>query len=115
MPDTTRTRVDLIERVATELGVLPSGQPLPDEDAVTIGSLFDPLLRQLSLDGVVDVADSDAIAPEYFLALARLLANESGPSFGLQYSLDAKLENERQLRRLTATSPTRETLKAIYY
>jgi hypothetical protein len=115
MPDITKTRVDLIARAATELGVLPSGQPLSDEDADTVGALLDPLLRQLSLDGVVDVADSNAIAPEYFLILARLLANEAGPSFGLQYSRDAKLENERQLRRLTATSPTRETLKAIYY
>ena len=54
MPDITKTRTDLIERAATELGVLPSGQPLADEDAATIGALVDPLLRQLSLDDVVD-------------------------------------------------------------
>lgn len=115
MSDITKTRTDLIERAATELGVLPSGQPLSDEDAATIGALVDPLLRQLSLDDVVDVGDSHAIAAEYFLPLARLVANEAAPSFGIGYSLDAKLENERQLRRLAATRPTREPLRAVYF
>jgi len=115
MPDITKTRTDLIERAATELGVLPSGQPLSDEDAATIGALVDPLLRQLALDDVVDVADSGAIAVEYFLPLARLVANEAAPSFGIGYSLDAKLEHEHQLRRLAAARPTREPLRAIYF
>src|SRR5688572_18062259 len=115
MTDITKTHTDLIERAATELGVLPSGQPLSDEDAATIGALVDPLIRQLSLDGVVDVADSNAIAAEHFLPLARLVANEAAPSFGIAYSLDAKLENERQLRRLAATRPTREPLKSTYF
>jgi hypothetical protein len=115
MPDITRTRVDLIERAAAELGVLPSGQPLSDEDSATIGNLLEPLTRQLSLDGLTDVADVNAIEAEHFLPLARLLANEAAPSFGMPYSLDAKLEIERQLRRLTATRPTRETLKTTYF
>jgi len=38
-----------------------------------------------------------------------------GLSFGIAYSLDAKLENERQLRRLNAARPTRERQKATYY
>lgn len=115
MPDITKTRTDLLERAATELGVLPSGQPLSDEDAATLRALVDPLIRQLSLDDVADVPDVDTIAPEYFLPLARLLANEAGPSFGVAYSRDTKFENERQLRRLAATRPTRETLKTTYY
>ena len=115
MPDITKTRIDLIARAASELGVLSSGQPLSDEDAAAIGALVDPLLRQLALDDVADVADAGAIPSEYFLPLARLLANEASPSFGIAYSLDAKLENERQLRRLAATRPTRESLKATYF
>lgn len=115
MPHLTKTRTDLIERAATELGVLPSGQSLSDEDAAVISNLLDPLLRQLSLDGVVDIGDADAIESEYVLPLARLLANEAGPSFGFAYSREVKLENERQLRRLTATRPSRETLKTTYY
>jgi hypothetical protein len=95
--------------------VLPSGQGLSDEDAATIDALLDPLTRQLSLDGIVDVADTNAIPLEYFLPLARLLANEASPSFGMPYSRDAKFENEHQLRRLTVTRPTREPLKAVYF
>jgi hypothetical protein len=115
MSDITKTRADLIERAASELGVLPAGQPLSDEDAATLGALVDPLLQQLSLDDVAEIADSDAVPVEFFLPLARLLANEASPSFGIAYSLDAKLENERQLRRLTAARPTRERQKATYY
>jgi hypothetical protein len=115
MPDITKTRTDLIERAASELGVLPAGQPLSDEDAATIGALVDPLLRQLAIDDVADVADADAIAVEHFLPLARLLANEAAPSFGAAYSLDVKLENERQLRRLAAVRPTREPQRTTYF
>ena len=115
MSDTTKTRTDLIERAAAELGALPSGQPLSDEDAATLGALVDPLLRQLASDDVVDVADSDAVPAEFFLPVARLLANEASPSFGIAYSLDAKLENERQLRKLAAARPTRERQTATYY
>jgi hypothetical protein len=48
MTDITKTRVDLIERAATELGALTSGQALSDEDATTIGALLDPLTLQRS-------------------------------------------------------------------
>jgi hypothetical protein len=115
MSDITKTRTDLIERAASELGVLPSGQPRSDEDAATLDALVDPLLQQLALDDVAEVADSNAVPVEFFLPLARLLANEASPSFGIAYSLDAKLENERQLRRLNAARPTRERQKATYY
>ena len=115
MPDITKTRVDLIERAATELGTLTSGQALSDEDAATIRALVDPLTRQLSFDSIVDISDTDAVPSEYFLPLARLLANEAAPSFGAAWSRDVKLENEHQLRRLTATRTTRETLRSTYY
>ncbi|MDQ8730507.1 hypothetical protein [Bradyrhizobium sp. LHD-71] len=115
MPDITKTRTDLIERAATELGVLPSGQSLSDEDEATIDNLLDPLIRQLALDDVVDIGDSDAIQSEYFLALARLLANEAAPSFGQQRSEQMRAENEALLRRMAATKSTREPLKAVYY
>lgn len=115
MPDVTKTRTDLIERAATELGVLPAGQPLSDEDAATIAALVDPLLQQLALDDVATIADADTVSAELFLPLARLLANEAAPSFGVAYSLDAKGENERQLRRLVATRPTRERQRPAYF
>ena len=115
MADLTKTRTDLIRRAATELGKLVSGQTLEAEDSDTIDGLVDPLIRQLSMNAVVEIGDVEAIEPEYFLPLARLLANESAPSFGIPKSADIQAAEERMLRRLTATRPTFETLKVDYF
>lgn len=115
MVDVTKTRTDLIERAATELGALTSGETLSDEDSATIGNLVDPLVLQLSFDGVVDVADTEAIPSEWFLPLAKLLANVAAPSFGQQESPDVKMMQERVLRKLTAAPATYEPLKAQYF
>ena len=111
MVDVSKTREDLIHRAATEVGALASGQSLSAEDFATIDNLVDPLVQQLSFDGVVHVQDTDAIQPEHFLPLARLLANESAISFGQAYSKDVKAINETQLLRITAMRPTYETLE----
>lgn len=111
----TRDLSDLVERAATELGALSSGQTLSEEDQESIEELVDPLVRQLSLDGVVDISDTDAIPSEYFLPLAKLLANVAAPSFGQQESRDVKMSQERALRSLAQTRPTFETMKTVYY
>lgn len=115
MVEITKTRTQLIERAATELGALPSGQSLAVEDSNTIDNLVDPLIYQLSADGVVSIQDAEEIPAEYFIPLARLLANEAAPSFGQGTSADIKAVNEGLLRRMTATAPTGETLRAVYY
>lgn len=115
MADVVKTRVDLVERAATELGALPSGETLDPGDQATIDDLVDPLIMQLSLDGVVDVSDTDAIPSEWFLPLAKLLANVAAPSFGQQESPEVKALQERMLRKITATKPTFQVLKTTYY
>lgn len=115
MVELTKTRQQLKERAATELGFLPSNATLSDEDSDTLDNLVDPLVMQLDADGVVSIGDTDAIESTYFIPLARLLANEAAPSFGQEYSLDKKSLNEGILRRLTATKPTGETLRSLYY
>lgn len=115
MADVTKTRTDLIERAATELGALPSGETLSDEDSATIDNLVDPLQMQLSMDGVVDIGDIEQIPSEYFLPLAKLLANVAAPSFGQQENPDVKAMNEQILRKLTASKPTYEVQKAVYF
>lgn len=114
MVDTTKTRTDLINRAATELGALPSNATLSDEDRATIDALVDPLLSELSISTLA-INDSEAIPVEYFLPLARLLANEAAPSFGQAFSVDLKAANQRMLRRLGGTKPTREPVKAQYF
>ena len=115
MVDISKTREDLIYRAATEVGALASGQSLSAEDFATIDNLVDPLVQQLSFDGIVHVQDTDAIQPEHFLPVARLLANEAAISFGQAYSRDVKITNETQLLRLTAMRPTYETLENDYF
>jgi hypothetical protein len=115
MADIFKTRDDLIERAATELGAKVTGQPLAAEDYDAIDNLVDPLIMQLSFDGVVHVQDSDMIQVEFFIPLGRLLANEAAISFGQQYSRDVKIVNETVLQRLSATRPTFETLESDFY
>lgn len=115
MADVTKTREDLIARALTELGKLVAGQNVEEEDEQTVDDLVDPLLQQLSIDGVVYIGNPDAIEPEYFLPLARLLANEAGPSFGIPKNEDIKRLDETTLRRLTAGRPTYQPLVVDYF
>ena len=115
MVDITKTREDLIFRAATEVGALVVGQSLSSEEYDTIDNLVDPLVQQLSFDGVVHVQDTNAIQPEYFIPVARLLANEAAISFGQAYSRDVKIANETVLYRLTSMRPTFETLETDYF
>ena len=88
--------------------------PAPEElDAIAV--YVEPLLSQLSKDNIVYIADSDDIPDEYFLPIARLLANVAGPRFGSAMNEQAKQIDEAALRRLTAGSPTYETLRAEYF
>lgn len=115
MVEIVKTRTQLIERAAVELGALPSGQELSDEDSDTIENLVDPLVQQLAIEDVVTIEDTDQIPSEYFIPLARLLANESAPSFGQAYSADVRAVNASVLRRLSAARGTGEVLKATYF
>jgi hypothetical protein len=98
----TKTRQQLKERAATELGFLPSNATLSDEDGDTLDNLVDPLVMQLEAAGIISIGDTDAIESQYFLPLARLLANEAATSFGQTYSAEVKAANEDILRLLTA-------------
>ena len=58
----------------------------------------------------MSIGDSEAIESEFFLSLATLLANVAAPSFGQQTSAEVKMLKERELRKMTATAATGETL-----
>lgn len=111
----TKTLIELkTEAFGILTGVDPS-QPIAVEDLDTIGVYVDPLLAQLAQDEIVSIPDSDEIPNEYFLPIARLLANAAGPRYGSPMNPDAKETDERALRRLTAARPTYETMQAVYY
>jgi len=115
MVDITKTRSQLIERAAKDLGIIEPGETLAAEDQDTFDGLLDPLLAQLSADGIVYIQDDEAIENQYFLPLARLLANIAGPDFGSPINEDAKMQDEKTLRRLTTAKPSFETLKTEFY
>lgn len=115
MPDLSKTRNQLIERAAKDLGIIEPGETLATEDRETFDGLVDPLLAQLSAEGIVYIQDDEQIENEYFLPLARLLANIAGPDFGSPINEPAKLADERLLRRMTGAKASNEPMKAVYY
>lgn len=115
MVDITKTRTQLKERAAKDLGIIEPGETLSAEDDETFDGLVDPLIAQLSADSIVYIQDDDAIEVEYFLPLARLLANIAGPDFGSPINEAAKQQDEQTLRRLSSAKPSYETLKVSYF
>lgn len=108
----------LTELKTEALGILTGLDPAQSpevEDLDTIGQYVEPLIAQLEVDNIVSNADTDEIPLEYFLPLARLLANVAGPRFGSPMNEQAKQIDERALRRLTSSRATLEPLKAVYY
>ncbi len=108
----------LTELKSEAFGILTGNDPFQapaTEELETIGVYVDPLLEQLSVDCTVSIPDSDEIPEEYFLPLARLLANTAGPRFGVAMDEAAKERDERALRRLSASRPTFEVLRADYF
>jgi len=94
-------------------GLDPSQSPAT-EDLETIEEYVEPLLSQLSID-VVTIPDSNEIPVEYFLPLARLLANVTAPRYGQAFNEDARLRDEAMLRKLAAARPTSEPLQSEYF
>ncbi len=115
MVDTVKTRDQLKQRAAKDLGIIEPGETLSTEDDETFDGLVDPLIGQLATDGIVYIDDSEAIDVAFFLPLARLLANIAGPDFGSPINEAAKMEDEKTLRRMSASKPTYQTLKTVNF
>lgn len=115
MPDLSKTRTQLIERAAKDLGIIEPGETLSTEDRDTFDGLVDPLIAQLAAERIVYIQDDEQIENEYFLPLARLLANMAGPDFGSPINEAAKAQDERVLRRLSTAIASTATLRAVYF
>lgn len=115
MVDMIKTRTQLIHRALAAIGALEPGEAPSTEDYNTMDNLVDPLIAQLAADEVIYIGDSEEIPVEYFIPLANLLGNMAGPDFGSPVNDDAKMRDERTLRRMASARPTYEVLKAVYY
>jgi hypothetical protein len=112
----SKTRAELIEEVAGLLNIAGPGESLSSEDQKTIDARIDPKISELSGRRVVYIADADAIEDEYFDALAALIAEACGPSFGLGRNRDARIEAETRLREIGSQSwGEGDVVKAEYF
>jgi hypothetical protein len=115
MVDITKTRTQLIHRALAAIGALEPGEAPSTEDYNTMDNLVDPLIAQLEADEVVYIGDSEEIPVEYFIPLANLLGNMAGPDFGSPVNDDAKMRDEKALRRMGSTKPTYQVIKTVGY
>lgn len=115
MVDLVKSRAQLIARALLSIGALEPGEAPSPEDSNTMDDLIDPLVKQLAVDQICYIHDTDEIELELFLPLARLLANAAGPDFGSAINEQAKQIDESILRRLTSNRPTYEVLRNEYF
>lgn len=112
---TDKTREELVHRAAKLLALIEPGEAPATEDYNSLDGLVDPLVEQLTADDIYYFDDPDAIKPEVFEPLARLLANMAGPDFGSPINEQAQFRDENTLRRLGAAKATFEPLKVKYF
>lgn len=111
-----RTRSDLIDEAADLLNIVGAGETLSAEDREKIDRRIDPKIADLSARRIVYIPDADEIEDAYFDALAALVAEASGPSFGQGRNSDARIASENLLREASAPSwGPEDVVEAEYY
>ena len=111
----TKNRTQLVREAADKLNIVGTGQPLEPEYAERIDQCVDPLILQLSMDAICEVANTDHIPSEWFDSIAGLLANVCAPYAGKLFDPQVKEYYESRLRRLTAHGPHYAVLEVEYY
>lgn len=111
-----KTSDDLAIRALSILNKVQAGQEPYAEDVAAVKAVIGPLVAQLGLDGVTYVGDEDEIDDAVFLPLARRLALEVAPDFGLPAVDEATINAaDRPLRRLSAARPSDQVIPAEYF
>ena len=111
----TKSRYELIREAAEKLNIVGTGQVLEAEYADRLSFNVDPLIMQLTADGICDVATAEAIPSEWFDSIAGLLANQCASLGGKTYDPAVKQFYEGMLRRVTASGPTYNVQEADYF
>lgn len=79
---TFKTRDELVDMAADELGITSEGNTLESADQEKIDARFDGLVTELATRDVCNVASEDEIPVEWSGSLALLLADECAMIFG---------------------------------
>lgn len=112
---TEKTRTELVREAADRLGIVGTGQVLEAEYAARLDSNVDPLLMQLSQDGICNVANDGFIPAEWFDSLAGLLANQGAAVGGKNFDPGIKEYYESRLRRLTSQRTSYAVQEVEYF
>lgn len=111
----TKTRIQLVNRVATKLMIVGSGQSLPAEDFNVIDDIVDSVLADLNARTIIYVDDSDAVDIAAFEWIADVLADTAAPDFGIPRDPNKVAIAEMRLQEINAGRPTYEPMVAEYF
>lgn len=116
MPDTTKTRAQVVEMALAELMASDAANAAAAEDEAAVDDRVDGLFAELAARGVVSIADEDEIPIEWTGPLAVLLANECAAIFGKPKMADDEVRRiEQRLRTMQAAVTADEPLRMTYY
>lgn len=111
-----RTRADLIVEALDLLGVSQAGQAPSAEDVEAVDRQIDGKFAELARRHVIYVANADEIDDEFFLPLARVVANAAAPKFSQPRDPGVDLDAEATLRALQMALPRPSSpLRADYF
>jgi hypothetical protein len=119
MADAYKTRNQLIDRIAENLGVLVEGLALDAGDASKIDNLVDPSLALLAAREIYYVSNDEQIEVAAFLPLAVWIANQLVETYGIASDQAAILQAkamaaEGDLKQISAPRRSRRTLKTPF-
>lgn len=114
------TQALLIREILKELGVWESGQDLPPEDYRVVEEVLPYKLLAMARAHVYSVDDPNNIPDDAVVEIARYLAGEYAPAFGLegeelQLAMASQQAAEGALRFLRTRGPTFVRMRAEYF
>ena len=111
-----KTNDDLAKRALAILGKIEARQTPNPEDVDAVKAVIPALVMQLGIENVTYVGGESEIDDAVFLPLAKRLALEMAPEFGLPAPDEAAiLDANMPLRRLSASRPTGATVRVEYF
>jgi hypothetical protein len=110
-----KTRIHLANRALEKLMIVGVGQSPDAEDTQKADGVFDQMSETLSALRIYEIADEDDIELSAFDWLADYLAYMIAPDFGKPQDNGLMQRSEYMLRRITASRPSFQVLKAEYF
>jgi hypothetical protein len=111
----SKTRIELVNRALSELGVVGAGQTAAAEDFEVIDQAVPPVMGDLATRDIWVWGDPDAYDDDAFDHLAVLLANARARAFGAPPDEQKRLLAEARLRGLKPTILSGRTQEIEYF